>query len=96
MIQELLGRVVATGVGRRGPPLFAGEAEALQQLIRRRPLDRWAALWEKVGRLAAAVDGLNLDRAQALLHILTLLAPDSGQDEVAAADLPLGAYDVLG
>jgi DNA polymerase-3 subunit delta' len=96
MIQELLGRVVATGVGRRGPPLFAGEAEALQQLVRRRPLDRWAALWEKVGRLAAAVDGLNLDRAQALLHILTLLAPDSGQDEVAAADLPLGAYDVLG
>jgi DNA polymerase-3 subunit delta' len=91
IIQELLGRVVAISAGRRGPPLFAGEAEALEQLIRRRPLDRWAALWEKVGRLAAAVDGLNLDRAQALLHILTLLAPDSGQDELAVADLSLGA-----
>ena len=28
-IQELLGRVVAAGAGRPGPPLFAGEAEAL-------------------------------------------------------------------
>jgi DNA polymerase-3 subunit delta' len=95
MIQELLGRVVAAGCGRLGPPLFASEADALQRLAGARPLDRWAALWDKVRRLAAAVDRLNLDRTQTLLHILALLAPDAGQDEAAAA-MPSGAPDVLG
>jgi DNA polymerase-3 subunit delta' len=96
MIQELLGRVLAAGHERLGPALFDAEPAALARLGRRRPLDRWAALWEKIGRLAAAVDRLNLDRTQALLHILTVLAAESGQDEVAAADAPLGAYDVIG
>jgi DNA polymerase-3 subunit delta' len=93
MIQELLGRVVAAGCGRLGPPLFASETDALQRLAGGRPLDRWAALWDKVRRLAAAVDRLNLDRTQTLLHILALLAPDAGQDEAA---MPSGAPDVLG
>ncbi len=95
LIQELLGRIVATGSGRLGPALFAAEPAALDRLVQRRPLDRWATLWEKVGRLAAAVDGLNLDRAQALLHILTLLAPDSDPDEFRTG-ASLGALDVPG
>jgi DNA polymerase III subunit delta' len=96
LLQELLGRVVATATGRPSAPLFAGEPEALQRLAERRPLDRWAALWDKVRRLAAAVDRLNLDRTQTLLHILTLLAPDSGDDDAAAIGMPRGACDVLG
>jgi DNA polymerase III subunit delta' len=96
MIQELLGRIVAAHSGRLGLPLFAAEAAVLQRLAGGRPLDRWAALWDKVRRLAAAVDRLNLDRTQTLLHILTLLAPDAGQDEAAAIALPSGAFDVLG
>jgi DNA polymerase-3 subunit delta' len=96
LIQELLGRVVACGIGRLGPTLFAAEPAALDRLVRSRPLDRWAALWEKIARLAAAVDGLNLDRAQALLHILTLLAPNSEPDELGSHGASLGALDVLG
>ncbi len=96
LIQELLGRVVASGVGRLGPALFATEPAVLGRLAERRPLDRWATLWEKIGQLAAAVDGLNLDRAQALLHILTLLAPGSDPDELLADGASLGALDVLG
>ncbi len=96
LIQELLGRVVARGVGRLGPALFAAEPAALDRLVQRRPLDRWAALWEKIGQLAPAVDGLNLDRAQALLHILTLLAPGSDPDELLTGGASLGALDVPG
>jgi DNA polymerase III subunit delta' len=96
LIQELLGRIVASGIGRLGPALFTAEPVALGRLVERRPLDRWAALWEKVGQLAAAVDGLNLDRAQALLHILTLLAPGSELDEAGTGGAILGALDVPG
>ncbi len=74
LIQELLSRLTGAAVGRPVPSLFEGEAEALGRLAAGRPLDRWGSLWEKVARLATAVDSLNLDRRQALLHILTLLA----------------------
>jgi len=96
LIQELLARIVASGGGRLGPALFAAEPATLDRLVQSRPLDRWAALWEKIGRLAAAVDGLNLDRAQALLHIVNLLAPNSEPDELGAHGASLGALDVLG
>ena len=64
----------------RGParlPLFPEETSVLAKLAAGRPLDRWAALWEKVARLAAAVEALNLERSQALMQMLTLLAPDA-------------------
>ena len=96
LVQELLGRIVAVHCGRLGPPLFAAESAALERLAAGRPLDRWAALWDKVRQLGAAVDRLNLDRTQTLLHILTLLAPAAGQDEAAAIAMPGGVRDVLG
>jgi DNA polymerase III subunit delta' len=77
LIQELLGRVIAAGLGRLGPALFPDEASQLAGLAARRPLDRWATLWEKVARLAAAADGLSLERSHALMQMLTLLAPDA-------------------
>jgi len=84
LIQELLSRMTGAAVGRRMPPLFEGEPVLLEQLAAGRPLDRWGSLWEKVARLAGAVDSLNLDRRQALLHILTLLALASDRDEALA------------
>ncbi|HEX5079965.1 MAG TPA: DNA polymerase III subunit delta' [Geminicoccaceae bacterium] len=87
LIQELLGRVVGAAIGRHAPALFEGEPEALARLAAGRPLDRWGSLWEKVARLASAVDGLNLDRRQALLHILTLLALLSEKDQGAGSAL---------
>jgi hypothetical protein len=95
LLQELLGRVVAAGLGRLGPPLFAGEAAQLADLAARRPLDRWATLWEKVARLAAAVDGLNLERSHALMQMLTLLAPDADRADRAQGGA-LGANHVRG
>ncbi len=95
LVQELLGRIVARGTDRLGPALFPAEPAVLDRLVHRRPLERWAKLWEKIGQLAAAVDGLNLDRAHALVHMLTLLAPDRDLDEVPAGAVR-GALDAPG
>lgn len=73
ILQTVFGRIVAEGTDRRGTPLFAGEESCLSRLATQR-LDRWAGLWEKTGRLSAAVDGLNLDHAQALAQILSAMA----------------------
>ena len=95
LIQELLGRVIAAGAGRLGPNVFDGEAETLRKLAAGRPLDRWARLWEKVAHLAAATDGLNLDRGHAFMHMLTLLAPESERAEGVDAGA-FGANHVRG
>jgi DNA polymerase-3 subunit delta' len=89
LIQELLGRLVGSALDRLGPAVFAEEAQALRTLAPRRPLDRWAGLWEKVARLAAAVDGLNLERSHAFMHMLTLLMPES--DRAGAPGSAFGA-----
>jgi DNA polymerase III subunit delta' len=95
LIQELLSRVLRAGVGRHDRALFAGEPELLGRLAAGRPLDRWGALWEKVARLATTVDSLYLDRRQALLHILTLLALGSEGDEPDAGTA-FGGLDGFG
>jgi DNA polymerase-3 subunit delta' len=95
LVQTFLGRLVAAALGRLGPAVFAAESAALQHTVGRHPLERWAALWEKIGRLAAAVDRLNLDRGQALLHILTMVALGSGQDEFPLSGSLLGTSDGL-
>jgi hypothetical protein len=55
-------------------------------------------LWEKIGRLVARVDGLNLDRTHALLHMLNLLALPSGQGTEApgGGSYLTEAVDVVG
>ncbi|MDH3663292.1 MAG: DNA polymerase III subunit delta' [Alphaproteobacteria bacterium] len=74
LIQTVFGRIAAHATDRGGPPLFVGEESSLSRLATRQGLDRWGGLWEKVGRLSAAVDGLNLDHAQALAQILSAMA----------------------
>ena len=96
MLQELLARVIAAGLGRLGPPLFPEETGRLAKLAARRPLDRWAALWEKVARLAAAVEALNLERSHALMQMLTLLAPDADHADRVSGGGALGANHVRG
>lgn len=51
----------AAGGGDLGEPLHAGEFARLAELTARLPLDHWLAMWEKLSRLPAMVDGLNLD-----------------------------------
>jgi DNA polymerase-3 subunit delta' len=94
LVQELLARVIAAGLGRLGPPLFPDETGQLAKLAARRPLDRWATLWEKVARLAAAVEELNLERSHVLMQMLTLLAPDADHADRVPGGGVLGANHV--
>ena len=75
LVQTAFGRIIAAKTDRLDARLFSDELEILERLAaRQQGLDRWAGLWEKIGRLSAAVDGLNLDHAQALAQILSAMA----------------------
>jgi DNA polymerase-3 subunit delta' len=75
LIQAVFGRIVAAETDRLDAPLFSDELETVKRLAaRQQGLDRWGALWEKIGRLSAAVDGINLDHAQALAQILSAMS----------------------
>jgi len=97
LIQELLGRALAGTTKGPEPALFADEPPALERLAGRRALDRWPRLWEKIARVSARAEGVNLDHFQVLLHILTLLAPAADEaDERALGGAPLGGQHVIG
>jgi DNA polymerase-3 subunit delta' len=64
----LLRRAIALAA--RQAALGQGEAPWLGA----RPLAEWSTLWDKLGRLAAETDTLNLDRKQAVLTGLSWLA----------------------
>jgi DNA polymerase-3 subunit delta' len=65
----LLRRRVARGVA------AAARGEGAEPWIAARPLAEWAGLWDTLGRIAAETEALNLDRKQAVLTSLELLAP---------------------
>lgn len=95
LIQMLFARLAALSSGRLGEPLFDGESLALERLGARRPLDRWAALWEKVARLVGRADAVNLDRGHVLLHVLSEMA-DSPRDHDPVALSPSRGLDAAG
>jgi len=75
-----LARLVKCGAAGEGDrEVVTGETEAMRHALRRRSLEHWAEVWEKVDRLAARADGLDLDRRQAVLGALLLLDPGNGQ-----------------
>jgi DNA polymerase-3 subunit delta' len=65
----LLRRRVARGVA------AAARGEGAEPWVAARPLAEWAGLWDTLGRIAAETEALNLDRKQAVLTSLELLAP---------------------
>ena len=73
MLTELLpgwvARMVALAAGGADGKRAAlpGEAETMRRLAARRGLDQWVEVWEKIARLFAQADGLNLDRKQVVL-----------------------------
>jgi DNA polymerase III subunit delta' len=59
--------MIRLAVGGEGAEIVPGERQAMQHLAGRRGLDQWVEVWEKVARLFAQADGLNLDRKQVVL-----------------------------
>lgn len=75
---ELLGTLLrrAARVAAARPPaveLVPGEAAMLAGLAQGLGLDRALAMWDKLGALAAGVEGLNLDPLQAFLPLVSSL-----------------------
>jgi len=73
LVAELLpgwiARMVARAAGADGiGAVTADEGDAMVRLASRRGLDRWVEVWEKLNRLFALADGVNLDRKQVVLN----------------------------
>ncbi len=61
-----LGRAMRSGAtGNAGAELIPGEGEGMLRLCRPVSLDQWLELWEKITRLFARTEAINLDRKQA-------------------------------
>jgi DNA polymerase III subunit delta' len=65
-----LARMVAlaAGDGSDEQAVLPGEAATMRRLAARAGLDQWVEVWEKLTRLFAQADGLNLDRKQVVLN----------------------------
>ncbi|MFQ5985003.1 MAG: DNA polymerase III subunit delta' [Alphaproteobacteria bacterium] len=70
-LQRLI-RYAAVGEGPR--ELVEGEGALTCRLLARPGLDRWWQVWDKIGRLAARADSVNLDRGQVVINAFTALA----------------------
>ncbi|HEV8015851.1 MAG TPA: DNA polymerase III subunit delta' [Stellaceae bacterium] len=66
-----LARLVASAAQSSVVP--AAEDRARRNLVGRRSLDQWAAVWEKLTHLFARADGINLDRKQVVLNAFFVL-----------------------
>jgi DNA polymerase-3 subunit delta' len=64
----------AAALGRPEPGVPADEAAVLARLAGSRRLEQWLALWEKVTRLVAGVEQIDLDRKQVWIGAMLALA----------------------
>ncbi|HVM79760.1 MAG TPA: DNA polymerase III subunit delta' [Stellaceae bacterium] len=65
VVSELLPATVARAIAEAAKP---GDGAGLSALLRRRGLDRWVEVWEKITHLFAQADAINLDRKQVVLN----------------------------
>lgn len=71
LTRDWVGRFTrALAAGEQPRALVADEAPAIDRLAAAASLDRWVEVWEKMGRLAAEADAVNLDRKQTVLATL--------------------------
>lgn len=67
-----LERLVRNGAGGKpGPEVIAGEHAVMAGLAARQGLEDWVEVWEKVRRLIARADSVNLERKQVVLNIFS-------------------------
>ncbi|MCH7931478.1 MAG: DNA polymerase III subunit delta' [Proteobacteria bacterium] len=74
LLLQWLARMVrlgATGAAMR--EVVEGEGAAIRGLLARGSLEHWTGVWEKIGRLAADVDRVNLDRKQVVIAAFSAL-----------------------
>lgn len=63
-----LARMIRAGAQQALPPeVVAGEGAVMARLLERRSLAQWLALWEKLARLFARAESVNLDRKQVVI-----------------------------
>ena len=70
VLAELMPATLARAIARAAEPGVTGDGReaSLIQLLRRRGLDRWVEVWEKITELFAQADVVNLDRKQVVLN----------------------------
>jgi DNA polymerase III subunit delta' len=71
LLTELLPAELArlvTSAAQGGAASVAAEDRARRNLVGRRSLDQWVAVWEKLNNLFAQAEGINLDRKQVVLN----------------------------
>jgi DNA polymerase-3 subunit delta' len=69
-----LGRMIRAGARDTTPPAVVPEEEGCAaRLLAAGGLDRWLEVWDKINRLTAQTEGLNLDRKQVVLNLFTAL-----------------------
>ncbi len=83
LLLQWLARMVRRGAGQPLPEVVNGEGAVMDRLAAARPLDEWVDVWEKIRRLVARSDAVNLDRKQVVLSIFATL------ERAARADAPL-------
>ncbi|MFQ5773144.1 MAG: DNA polymerase III subunit delta' [Kiloniellaceae bacterium] len=63
-----LARMIRGGAeGRLPPEVVPGEGPVMRRLLERRALAQWLGLWEKITRLFARAEAVNLDRKQVVI-----------------------------
>lgn len=73
LLLQWLARMVRRGAGHAVPDVVKGDGAAMDRLVSARPLDEWVDVWEKIRRLVARSDAVNLDRKQVVLGIFATL-----------------------
>ena len=73
LLERWLTRLARATAGAPLPEAAPGEAACLERLAKGGGLDQWIEVWEKVTRLVASADSVNLDRKQVLLNAFTSL-----------------------
>lgn len=72
LLTHWLERLVRNGAGGNpGPEVIAGEHAIMGGLAARRGLEEWIEVWEKVRRLIARAEAVNLERKQVVLNIFS-------------------------
>lgn len=74
LLSQWLVRMVRAGAAGTTPnEVMAGEGAVVERLLARASLEQWTEVWEKIGRLAADVERINLDRKQVVISAFNAL-----------------------